>query len=340
MKSSNPNSQLSFAPNFITKHNRPVASMSMDLDNKWSYMKTHGDKRWTELPSYLDILIPHVLDILDGFNLKITFFIVGKDAARQENHDALRLIPQRGHEVGNHSYHHEPWLHQYSKPQIQAEILDTQEEIFKITGKVPVGFRGPGFSWSKDLLETLAENNYLYDASSLPTFLGPVARLYYFWTSDLSLKEKEKRKGLFGGFRDGFRPVKPFKWKLENGKSLLEIPVTTIPVFKTPFHLSYLLYLSRFSPALMYSYLNCALLMCRLTKTAPSFLLHPLDLLGPDQISGLSFFPGMDIDSRVKAKYLKKVLAVILRSFRIVNMQNHAKKILKQDVQFLSASSN
>ena len=25
---------------------KPIASLSLDLDNKWSYMKTHGDAGW------------------------------------------------------------------------------------------------------------------------------------------------------------------------------------------------------------------------------------------------------------------------------------------------------
>ena len=60
---------------------KPLASISLDLDNLWSYMKTHGDPGWESFPSYLDTFIPVVLDILDDLNLKITFFIVGQDAA-------------------------------------------------------------------------------------------------------------------------------------------------------------------------------------------------------------------------------------------------------------------
>jgi Polysaccharide deacetylase len=56
-----------------------IASISLDLDNQWSYMKIHGDEGWDQYPSYLSIFVPHVLDVLDELNLKITFFIVGKD---------------------------------------------------------------------------------------------------------------------------------------------------------------------------------------------------------------------------------------------------------------------
>ena len=84
---------------------KPLASISLDLDNQWSYMKIHGDEGWEKYPSYFDIFIPHVLDILDELNLKITFFIVGKDAENDANRKYLKMITQRGHEVGNHSYH-------------------------------------------------------------------------------------------------------------------------------------------------------------------------------------------------------------------------------------------
>ena len=85
-------------------------------------MKTHGDEGWEAFPSYLDVVVPRVLEILDEKQLKITFFVVGQDAAREENHPALRSIAEAGHEIGNHSFHHEPWLHLYSDEQIAEEF--------------------------------------------------------------------------------------------------------------------------------------------------------------------------------------------------------------------------
>ena len=66
--------------------------------------------------------------------------------------------------------------------------------------------------------QILIENGYVYDASILPTYIGPVARLYYFWTSNLAEKEKNQLKNLFGGFKNGLRPVKPYRWNLESGR--------------------------------------------------------------------------------------------------------------------------
>ena len=223
---------------------KPLATISLDLDNQWSYMKIHGDEGWDRYPSYFDIFIPHVLDILDELELKITFFIVGKDTESEENRKYLRMITERGHEVGNHSYNHESWLQSYSYEEIEKEIIAAEKAIENATGQRPKGFRGPGFSWSQDLLKVLVTRGYLYDASTLPTYLGPLARKYYFMKSDLSKEEKKARKELFGKFSEGFRKLKPYFFRLDDGRKILEIPVTTMPLLKLPFHLSYLIYIN------------------------------------------------------------------------------------------------
>jgi hypothetical protein len=291
-------------------------------------MKIHGDQGWETFPSFLDIFIPKALDLLDQLNLKITFFIVGQDAALEKNQEVLRLLVERGHEVGNHSFSHEPWLHRYSKDRIKREVLDAEEQILRVSGQKPVGFRAPGFNWTPELIEVLVENDFLYDASTFPTYLSPLARMYYFWKSNFTKEEKEKRDGLFGSFRDGFKPVKPYWIKLNGTARLLEIPVTTMPIIKLPFHLTYLLYLNRFSPTIMTSYLKAALNLCWTTKTALSFLLHPLDLISGDDVPELAFFPGMDLPSQRKVEIFVSVLKELAQQFTLVSLGTHAQSFL------------
>ena len=310
--------------NKSVKNEKPICSISLDLDNQWSYLKIHGDNGWQSFPSYLDIFVPHVLEILDELKLKITFFVVGQDVALDKNKHAFEMINDRKHEFGNHSFSHESWLHLYSKDKIQEEIVKTNDVICKITNTTPIGFRGPGFSWSSDLLKVLYKNNFIYDASTLPTFIGPFARAYYFKTADLNEEEKKTRSGLFGSFMDGFKPLKPYLWKLNSEDSLLEIPVSTIPLIKIPFHLSYLIYLSRFSKNIMNFYLQTAIKMCKLMKVSPSFLLHPLDLIGGDKIKELIFFPGMNLNSSKKLEIFFSVIREFQKNFWLVNMSTHA----------------
>jgi len=301
-------------------YKKPVASISLDLDNQWSYMKIHGDEGWDKYPSYFDIFVPHILNVLDELDLKITFFIVGKDTETEENRKYLKMITDRGHEVGNHSYYHESWLQTYSYEKIEKEITEAEEAIFLATGQRTKGFRGPGFSWSMDLLEVLKKRGYLYDASTLPTWLGPLARAYYFWKSDLPEEEKKARKELFGKFSDGLRPNKPYFHNLAKGQKLLEIPVSTIPILRVPFHLSYLIYLSGISDFLMKLYLSIAIFFCKITNTRPSYLLHPLDLIGGDKIQALAFFPGMNIPTSKKVEVFNYVLNKFKCEFDLLTM--------------------
>ncbi len=306
------------------------ASLSLDLDNKWSYLKTHGSDKWTGFPSYLDVVVPRILEFLDERDVKITFFIVGQDADLEKNHAALKMLPDAGHEVGSHSFNHEPWLHLYSKEELNEELEKAEKAILKATGVRVTGFRGPGFSLSEATLEVLSERGYLYDATAFPNVLNSLARSYFFATSQLSDEEKEQRKALFGSFSDALRPVKPYRWDLGD-RHLLELPVTTMPLFKTPIHFSYLLYLGGFSTFLAKTYLRFALSICKLTRTEPSLLLHPLDFMGEEDDEDLSFFPGMKIPLQKKLDMMSDFFAIIQKSFKPVTMGEHVASFAPTD---------
>ena len=303
---------------------KPLASLSLDLDNKWSYMKTHGDRGWETFPSYLDTVVPRALKFLGERNLNITFFIVGQDAVLDKNREALAQIAAAGHEIGNHSFHHEPWLHLYPEAEIEAELTQAEEAIERVMGQRPVGFRGPGFIFSNEILKVLVRRGYEYDASTFPTYLGPLARAYYFMTTNLTKEEKLERKELFGKMSEGLRPVKPYRWQLDD-RTLLEIPVTTMPFLKVPIHVSYILFLSMFTPKLAVRYFQMALKLCSVTKTEPSILLHPLDFLGADDTSDLSFFPAMRIASAKKLEIVSKVLRLLEENYTVLGLREYAR---------------
>ena len=305
----------------------PIASLSLDLDNKWSYMKTHGDSGWESFPSYLDILVPRVLDFLKLRKLAITFFIVGQDAALEENHELLRSIRTAGHEIGNHSFKHDPWLHHYSEAEIEAEIAAAEEHIERATGERPVGFRAPGYSLTHAVLRVIERRGYRYDASTWPSLVAPAARAYYLMTANFTPEEKERRRLLGGTLRDGLRPIRPYRWRL-NGRNrmLLEIPVTTMPIFKLPIHVSYLMCLSMVSPTLALKYFRAALKLCQWTGTGPSIVLHPTDFLGCDDTQDLSFTPGMSLPSQRKLEFVSEVLRVLSAEFTVTTLQQHAQE--------------
>jgi hypothetical protein len=259
-------------------------------------------------------------------DLRITVLVVGQDAALDRHRDLLASIAAAGHEIGNHSFHHEPWLHLYPEAQLEEELGRAEEQIERATGRRPIGFRGPGFTLSESTVRVLARRGYRYDASTLPTFLGPLARAYYFFQSSLGEEEREKRKALFGSLRDGLRPLRPYRWDVGGGP-LVEIPVTTMPFFRVPIHVSYVLYLSALRPALGLAYFRAAVALIERSGVEPSLLLHPLDFLGAEDDSDLSFFPAMGLPRARKLELLDAVLRLYSERFEVATLERHADAI-------------
>jgi len=84
---------------------------------------------------------PHVLDILDTFGTKATFFCIG---TRIERYRALaREISERGHAIENHTYRHPNYFSLLGPNAIVEEIERAQNVIWSVTGKVPRFFRAP-----------------------------------------------------------------------------------------------------------------------------------------------------------------------------------------------------
>lgn len=300
------------------------ASLSLDLDNLWSYLKTHGDPTWVDHPSYLETVVPHILDLTAGVSISV--FVVGQDAAFEHNRELLGAIAGAGHEIGNHSFRHEPWINRYASSEIADELKAAHEAISTATGEEPVGFRGPGFAISPTVLATLASMGYAYDASTLPTWIGPLARRYYFRSTNLSAAQMEERQALFGSLSDVAQPNTAYQWETSGGP-LAELPVTTLPVARVPIHVSYLLYLSGYSMAAALAYFETALLACRLRGQGPSILLHPLDLLGGDEVADLEFFPGMQLAGSIKRERTARFVARLAGRFQVVPCRDHLRAV-------------
>jgi hypothetical protein len=266
---------------------------------------------------------PRILDILRRHGLTITFFVVGQDAALESQRDVLASIAGAGHEVANHSFHHEVWFHLHSEERIAQEIALAEEHIERATGRRPVGFRGPAYGISKATLRVLVRRGYRYDASTLPTFIGPLARAYVLFASRLTPDERAQRAALFGGVRDVLRPIKPYYWDI-GGARLLEIPVSTMPLLRLPFHFNYLLYLAGVSRRLARLYFRAALELCHATGVSPSLLLGPLDFLGSEEDVDLSWCPAMNLPRQYKLDVLEDMLDIAAERFAFVPMITHA----------------
>ena len=80
----------------------------------------------------------------------------------------------------------------------------------------------------------------------------------------------------------------------------------------------------------MKSYLRIAIRLCKISRTKPSFLLHPLDLIGGDQIKELEFFPGMNINSKDKVSLFFEIINELKRNFSLIKMSDFANGFSKR----------
>ncbi|HEX6339643.1 polysaccharide deacetylase family protein [Umezawaea sp.] len=298
---------------------KPTASVSLDLDNLWAYLKTHGDRDWTSYPSFLPTAVPRLLEVFGEHGLTTTVFAVGADVEREDGAKAVAAISAAGHEVANHSWGHEPWLHRYSRARLETELARTEEAIVTAGAPRPIGFRGPGYSLTPELLELLVERGYSYDASTWPTWIGPLARAYH----NRSVSEEAASDELFGGVSRVLAPVGAYRWRVGTSASLVELPVTTMPLLRTPIHASYLQQLNQASPTLARAYFRTALRLCLLRGVGPSLLLHPTDVLDATEAPGMEFFPGMAVPSARKTDLLGWVLGELRRHFDLVGTGEH-----------------
>jgi peptidoglycan/xylan/chitin deacetylase (PgdA/CDA1 family) len=103
---------------------------------------------------------PQILEVLDRFRVKGTFFVIGRHMER--NGAIIADAAEAGHLIGNHSSRHSRTMNFAPRERIRQEILRCQEEVEKWIGyrprfyRQPAGFRNPHiFGILKELGMTL-----------------------------------------------------------------------------------------------------------------------------------------------------------------------------------------
>jgi peptidoglycan-N-acetylglucosamine deacetylase len=309
-------------PSKSSRNKLPIASLSLDLDNRWAYHKAANVATEVSSKSFLPSACDRITDVLGQLQLPLTVFVVGRDLADDDDAAAVSQMARvHRYELGNHSLHHEPWLHTYSAAQLQEELGETHQRIAAVSGQQPTGFRGPGFSCSETVLETLIGLGYQYDASVFGTSLAPLARLYYFAKTGLRGKDRQQRGKLYGDWKAFLQPNKPFRRRVGSAGYLWEIPVTVLPVARVPIHFTYLMFLgSKLGPSMAVMYLRQALWWCRLCRVPPSLLLHPTDFLGQEDAPDMAFFPGMSMPRKAKLELVTRLLRTLGERFDVRTM--------------------
>ena len=103
------------------------------------------------------LITPRVLDILDQYGVKATFFLVGKQVELYP--ELAAEIARRGHEIGSHSYSHSN-LRRFPKVYVERELVKSRAAIRRATGRTVTLFRPPGGNYDQDVRDAAAETGY------------------------------------------------------------------------------------------------------------------------------------------------------------------------------------
>jgi len=116
-----------------------------------------------------------ILDLLDRYQTKASFFVVGEVA--EQNPRLIQSIFERGHEIGCHTFSH-TLVWELGENLFRQELERFQSVMERILGKIKIrGFRAPCFSIdnrNKWALRVLADFGYQYDASIFPLKINPL----------------------------------------------------------------------------------------------------------------------------------------------------------------------
>lgn len=134
----NPRSQLFGATRYQTDHARKLALTFDDGPNP--------------------AITPKLLDVLDRYQAKATFFLVGRHV--RESPALVREIPARGHLLGNHTDTH-PNLFFCGPEETRTELLRCSEAIGQATWEEPRWFRPP-FGFRSPWLGALAQQQRMH----------------------------------------------------------------------------------------------------------------------------------------------------------------------------------
>lgn len=153
--------------------------------------------------------IPMLLDLFNEFSIHSTFFITS-DSAKNAT-EVLTEITKRKHEIGCHS----------KGDQDHAYVKEATETIEKYLSMTPIGFRAHRHSIKGGTLKSLLSLGYKYDSSVV--------------SSSKILNKEYSPKAPRTPYR-----ILPSDIHHEGRSSLIEIPISSLPIVKLPLGLSYI----------------------------------------------------------------------------------------------------
>lgn len=234
----------------IQRRSTQFHGLSIDVEDWFHILDCHRAPTLSDWDS-LEVRVIHntafILDILNRYQLKATFFILGWAAQRYP--DLVTQIVDQGHEIGSHGHFHR--IVSTLTPDEFARDLDASlAAIERAANRDVQAYRAPGFSITPNELwtfEILASRGIHLDSS---LFLAPHAH---------------------GGFT--LHRKRPFEILLPSGRKITEVPIVPYWIGNVTIPFSGGGYLRLFPTAIAKRLFQLA----EQTKTTIVTYLHPRD---------------------------------------------------------------
>jgi peptidoglycan-N-acetylglucosamine deacetylase len=157
------------APRGDASRSSVANALTIDLED-WFHPELVREHLDSGLPEgRLLEIVPSILNLLNRYRVKATFFILGEAASQFPS--LVQRIDQEGHEIGCHGMSHR-MLGDLGQEGFKKELEDFRALIREILGDVTIrGFRAPTFSLNPNTrwaLPILRDFGYLYDSSIFP----------------------------------------------------------------------------------------------------------------------------------------------------------------------------
>jgi polysaccharide deacetylase family protein (PEP-CTERM system associated) len=147
--------------------------LTIDVEDYYqvsAFEKICGPEKWETHASRVVENTGRMLDILDRYGVKATFFILGWTAEKFPG--LVARIHQQGHEIACHSYYHR-LVYNLSPLEFREDTRRAKDMLEQITGRKILGYRAPSYSinaktlWAFDILEELG---FEFDSSIFPIY--------------------------------------------------------------------------------------------------------------------------------------------------------------------------
>ena len=184
-----------------------INALTIDVEDYFNVSGFESSIRfedWGSFKSRVERNTDRLLTVLNERGVKATFFVLGWTA---ENYpDLVRRIHKEKHEIASHSYSHR-LIYKQTRKEFLEDLKRSKGLLENLIGEPVIGYRAPSYSIIKQslwALDILMEEGLLYDSSIFPI--------------------RRDRYGIPNGNRF------PYRVQGKNGKSIMEFPLSTVPI--------------------------------------------------------------------------------------------------------------